>query len=90
MAAGGASYYASPAAAMAEEEALQRLDDASTQMQREGRYLEALECMERGLLLRQKLYGVKSDEVRAVPRNGSFDVARRYRTGPTPLWPHVS
>jgi hypothetical protein len=66
MAAGGPSNYASPSTIMAEEHALVRLDEASTQLQREGRYLEALECMERGLVLRQKLYGVKSEEVGGV------------------------
>ncbi len=46
-----------------EEIALQRLDEAATQLQKEGRYLEALECMERGLVLRQRMFGVKSEEV---------------------------
>ena len=46
-----------------EEVALQRLDEAATQLQKEGRYLEALECMERGLVLRQRMFGVQSDEV---------------------------
>ncbi len=48
-----------------EEVALARLDEAATQLQKEGRYMEALECMERGLVLRQRMYGVQSDEVRA-------------------------
>jgi tetratricopeptide (TPR) repeat protein len=44
--------------------ALQRLDDRSTQLQREGKYTEALECMEKGLVLRQHFFGAASDEVR--------------------------
>lgn len=43
--------------------ALQRLDEASTSLQKEGRYLEALECMERGLVLRQRMSGANSEEV---------------------------
>jgi len=46
-----------------EEEALARLDDAATSLQKEGRYLEALECMEKGLILRHRLYGGKSAQV---------------------------
>ena len=45
------------------EVALAHLDEAATALQREGRFLEALECMERGLVLRQRYYGVKSPEV---------------------------
>lgn len=45
--------------------ALQRLDDKSTQLQQEGRYSEALEVMEKGLVLRQHFFGAESDEVRA-------------------------
>ena len=48
---------------VAEELALARLDEAGGQLQREGRYLEALECLERGLVLRQRLYGARSDAV---------------------------
>lgn len=44
--------------------ALQRLDDRSTQLQREGKYTEALECMEKGLVLRQHFFGAASNEVR--------------------------
>ena len=37
--------------------ALQRIDEASTQLQQQGNYLGALECMERGLVLRQHFFG---------------------------------
>lgn len=43
--------------------ALSRLDEASVALQKQGRYLEALESMERGLVLRQHFYGTDSDEV---------------------------
>jgi hypothetical protein len=43
--------------------ALQRIDEASTQLQQQGNYLGALECMERGLVLRQHFFGAESDEV---------------------------
>lgn len=43
--------------------ALQRLDETSAQLQKQGNYLEALECMERGLVLRQHIFGAESDEV---------------------------
>ena len=43
--------------------ALQRLDETSAQLQKQGNYLEALECMERGLVLRQHMFGADSDEV---------------------------
>ena len=46
-----------------EEVALQRLDEAGALLQREGRYIEALECLERGLVLRQRLFGSKSEAV---------------------------
>lgn len=42
---------------------LQRLDIKCTQLQQEGRYTEALECMEKGLVLRQHFFGAESDEV---------------------------
>ena len=42
---------------------LQRLDDSSCQLQESGEYLEALKCMERGLLLRHHIFGSESDEV---------------------------
>jgi len=47
----------------AELMALQRIDEACTQLQEQGKYLEALECMERGLVLRQHFFGADSDEV---------------------------
>ena len=43
--------------------ALQSLDEKSVVLQQEGKYLEALECMERGLVLRQHFFGAGSDEV---------------------------
>ncbi|KAG7384735.1 hypothetical protein PHYPSEUDO_002264 [Phytophthora pseudosyringae] len=43
--------------------ALQMLDDRCAQLQQEGRYTEALECMEKGLVLRQHFFGADSDEV---------------------------
>lgn len=49
-----------------EEEALLRLDNAAIAFQREGRYLDALECMERGLILRHRMYGGRSHEVLAA------------------------
>lgn len=42
---------------------LQELDQVCIDLQREGKYLEALECMEKGLILRQQYYGPESDEV---------------------------
>jgi tetratricopeptide (TPR) repeat protein len=39
------------------------LDETSAQLQKQGNYLEALECMERGLVLRQHFFGADSDEV---------------------------
>lgn len=43
--------------------ALQRLDDKCTLLQQEGKYTEALECMEKGLVLRQHFFGAESHEV---------------------------
>ena len=43
--------------------ALHQLDEKSVRLQKEGRYLEALKCLERGLVLRQHFFGVNSDEV---------------------------
>ena len=37
--------------------ALQRIDETCVSLQEQGRYLEALECMERGLVLRQHFFG---------------------------------
>jgi hypothetical protein len=59
----GAGNQNSPLANVNALVALQRLDEASTQLQKEGRYLEALECMERGLVLRQRMSGANSEEV---------------------------
>lgn len=42
---------------------MQRLDESSAQLQKQGNYLEALECMERGLVLRQHFFGADSEEV---------------------------
>ncbi len=49
--------------ANAELLALQRLDETCVHLQKQGNYLEALECMERGLVLRQHFFGSESDEV---------------------------
>ena len=43
--------------------ALQRIDETCIQLQQQGKYLSALECMERGLVLRQHFFGADSDEV---------------------------
>ena len=43
--------------------ALQRIDATCRDLQKQGNYLEALECMERGLVLRQHFFGADSDEV---------------------------
>ena len=43
--------------------ALQRIDETCVQLQQQGNYLEALECMERGLVLRQHFFGSDSEEV---------------------------
>ncbi|CAN0014747.1 unnamed protein product [Discosporangium mesarthrocarpum] len=43
--------------------ALQRIDETCMQLQQQGNYLEALECMERGLVLRQHFFGTDSEEV---------------------------
>ena len=37
--------------------ALQRIDEACVKLQEEGKYLDALEAMERGLVLRQHFFG---------------------------------
>ncbi|CAK4686298.1 hypothetical protein LEN26_006853 [Aphanomyces euteiches] len=44
--------------------ALERLDAKCTQLQQEGKYTDALECMEKGLVLRQHFFGSDSAEVR--------------------------
>ncbi|OQS00171.1 hypothetical protein THRCLA_06178 [Thraustotheca clavata] len=43
--------------------ALEQLDAQCTQLQLEAKYSEALECMEKGLVLRQHFFGSDSDEV---------------------------
>ena len=43
--------------------ALQRIDETCMQLQQQGNYLDALECMERGLVLRQHFFGSDSEEV---------------------------
>lgn len=52
-----------PASPRSDNEMLTRLDDLSASFQREGKYLDALECLERGLVLRHKLHGAGSAEV---------------------------
>ena len=42
---------------------LQRLDESSSQLQDRGEYIEALQSMERGLILRHHIFGSESDEV---------------------------
>ena len=42
---------------------MQRLDETCAQLQKQGNYLEALEAMERGLVLRQHFFGPDSEEV---------------------------
>jgi tetratricopeptide (TPR) repeat protein len=54
---------AADASENAELLALQRIDETCVSLQEQGRYLEALECMERGLVLRQHFFGAESDEV---------------------------
>ncbi len=71
---------AAAAAGITEEIALSRLDEAATQLQKEGRYMEALECMERGLVLRQRMFGVQSDEVRSRLLGGGGRATRRLGT----------
>lgn len=53
---------------VSETVALQRLDQAASQLQKEGRFFEALECMERGLVLRQRMFGVRDERVRRLTR----------------------
>jgi tetratricopeptide (TPR) repeat protein len=50
-------------AASPEELALARMDAICDQLQAEGKVLESLEAMERGLILRRHYYGVDSEEV---------------------------
>ncbi|KAF0696000.1 Aste57867_13213 [Aphanomyces stellatus] len=44
--------------------ALDRLDAKCTALQQEGKYTDALECMEKGLVLRQHFFGSESAQVR--------------------------
>jgi hypothetical protein len=48
---------------MNQQQTLEKLDQTSDLLRKQGRYPEALESMERGLILRQHFYGVESDEV---------------------------
>ena len=59
---------AAAACGPAERAALQRIDEACAQLQQSGNYLEALECMERGLVLRQHFFGAESEEARGACR----------------------
>jgi hypothetical protein len=51
-----------------EKLALARLDTAIEQFRAADKHLDALECMERALVLRQRLFGLQSEEVRARAR----------------------
>ncbi len=66
--------------ANAELLALQRLDETCTHLQKQGNYLEALECMERGLVLRQHFFGAESEEVCAIHRLKTYFTDFRYGT----------
>ena len=44
--------------------ALRRLEDSAKSFRAVNRHLDALECMERALVLRRRMYGVSSEEVR--------------------------
>jgi hypothetical protein len=47
-----------------EQLALSRLDTAAAEFMSVSRHLEALECMEKALAIRVRLFGAKSTEVR--------------------------
>ena len=47
----------------AELETLKRLSEKAIKLQQEKKYMEALTCMERGLVMRQHFFGSDSDEV---------------------------
>jgi hypothetical protein len=49
---------------MPEEVMMLTLDEEGAALQKDGRYLEALEKMEHALILRHRLYGARSPEVR--------------------------
>lgn len=50
------------ASALIEKLALARLDTAARDFQRQNKHLDALDCYERALVLRQRLYGLQSEE----------------------------
>ena len=71
--------------------ALQRIDETCTTLQEQGKYLEALECMERGLVLRQHFFGADSDEVwRACKRARRQNMMDQARADSTPFFPKNS
>lgn len=47
----------------AELETLKLLDEKAVKLQKDGKYMEALTCMERGLVMRQHFFGSDSPEV---------------------------
>lgn len=47
----------------AELETLKLLDEKAVKLQEDGKYMEALTCMERGLVMRQHFFGSDSEEV---------------------------
>jgi tetratricopeptide (TPR) repeat protein len=47
--------------------ALARLDAAAKEFSSAHRHLEALACLEKGLVLRKRIFGIRSEEVRAPP-----------------------
>lgn len=49
-----------------EKLALSRLDAAAAEFMSVSRHLEALECMEKALAIRVRLFGAKSTEVRNI------------------------
>ena len=49
---------------LSERLALARLDGAAKEFSSAHRHLEALACMEKALVLRKRLFGVRSSEVR--------------------------
>ena len=59
--------------------ALHRADQKAVALQQKGQYIEALACMERGLVLRQHFFGVDSKEVRAAAGAGGVPTPGRAR-----------
>lgn len=53
-----------------EKLALSRLDAAAAEFMSVSRHLEALECMEKALAIRVRLFGAKSTEVRSIAGGG--------------------